>query len=85
MQMMGNMALRVLDLSSNPEVDDEGLESALDALVEGGTRLETLNVGEASLDDRPGEEAGHRISSEGVASIARFVSKSERSRPTLIT
>ena len=71
-------SLRVLDLSSNPGVDDACLGETLDALLEGGTRLETLNVGETNLDAVVEERSG--ITSAGVASIASFVSNSELSR-----
>lgn len=68
-------ALKVLDISSNPGVGDECINEVLDSLLEGGTKLETLNLGEANIDGPPDDD--NRLSGSGVASIASFAFKSE--------
>lgn len=65
--------LRVVDMSSNPGVGDDCIECLLDALLEGGARLETLNIGENNLDGPPDDSS--RVSGNGVAAIASYVSK----------
>ena len=67
--------LKVLDMCSNPGFDDDCVLNVLGALLEGGTRLETLNIGENNIDGAPDETK--RVSESGVASIASFVSKGE--------
>ena len=67
--------LKVLDLCSNPGFGDDCVVNVLGALLEGGTRLETLNIGENNIDGAPDE--AKRVSESGVASIASFVSKGE--------
>lgn len=66
-------SLKVIDMSLNSNVGDECIEFLLDALQDGGTSLETLNIGENNLDGQPDESS--RISGSGVASIATFTSK----------
>ena len=66
--------LKVLDMSSNSGVGDECINEVLNSLLDGGTRLETLNLGESNLDGQPDEIS--RVSGNGVASIVSFVSKS---------
>jgi len=65
--------LRVLDMSSNLGVGDECINKALDAIQEGEAKLDTLNIGETNLDGEPDENT--RVSGDGVASIALFISK----------
>lgn len=67
--------LKVIDVSSNPGVGDECVNLVLDALLEGQTQLETLNIGENNIDGEHDENS--RVSGSGVASIASFVSKSK--------
>ena len=67
--------LKVLDMCSNPGFDDDCVLNVLGALLEGGTRLETLNIGENNIDGAPDENK--RVSENGVASIASFISKGE--------
>ena len=69
-------SLKVLDMSQNPGVGDDCINLILVALLEGGARLETLNLGESNLDGlEPGDSL--RISGGGVFSIASYISKSE--------
>jgi hypothetical protein len=68
--------LTVLDMCSNPGFDDDCVLNVLDALLEGGTRLETLNIGENNINGAPDENK--RLSENGVAAIASFVSKGKR-------
>jgi len=71
-------SLKVVDMSQNPAVGDECIETLLDSLQdEGGCCLETLNLGENNLDGPPDESM--RISDDAVAFIAKFVSNT----PTL--
>ena len=72
----GTTTLKVLDMSGNPGCGDDCINEVLGALLEGESRLETLNLGENNLDGE-GDEDGRRVSGDGVAAIARFVSKSE--------
>jgi hypothetical protein len=65
--------LKVLDLSANPRFDDKCIIEVMDSLHKGGTQLETLNVGE-KFDGGPNESS--RLSSDGISSIAFFISKS---------
>jgi len=65
--------LKVLDMSSNPGVGDDCINDVLDSLLEGETKLETLNLGECNIDGQPDDIC--RVSGSGVASIASFVSK----------
>lgn len=67
--------LKVLDMCSNPGFGDDCVLNVLGALLLGGSRLETLIIGENILDGAPDEDM--RVSESGVASIASFVSKSE--------
>lgn len=73
--LLQTTTLKVLDMSSNPEVGDECISIVMDSLIEGGTRLDTLNLVESKLDGHPDEDTG--ISGCGVASIASFVTKSK--------
>ncbi|KAL3762756.1 hypothetical protein ACHAW5_002261 [Stephanodiscus triporus] len=65
--------LKVLDMYSNPGFGDECVLNVLGALLLGGSRLETLIIGEKILDGAPDEDI--IVSESGVASIASFVSK----------
>jgi hypothetical protein len=62
-------------MSSNSRVGDKCMNVVLDSLMEGGTRLETLNLAESNLGGYPDEDSG--ISRGGVASIASFATKSK--------
>jgi len=65
--------LKVLDMSSNSAVGDECVSEVLESLLEGKTKLETLNIGESNIDGQPDDDS--RVSGSGVASIASFASK----------
>jgi len=69
----GNINLKVLDMSSNNDIGDECINVLLDALQDGETRIETLNIGESNLDGDPDNVS--RIAGDTVASIASFVTK----------
>lgn len=66
-------SLKVLDISSNNGVSDDCINQVLNALLEGGTRLETLYIGENNLDGEPDER--NRVSDRTIFNIASFVSK----------
>lgn len=66
-------SLKVIDVSSNSEVGDGCVNIVLDALLEGRTRIETLNIGENNLDGAP--DGVNRVSGMAVASIASFIRK----------
>lgn len=68
----GSTTLKVLDMSSNPDVNDECIDVILNSF---GTRLETLSIGESNIDGQ--QEGSSKISGRGVFSIASFISKSE--------
>lgn len=71
----GNPALRVLDLTCNPRVDDETVRGILDAILRNGScRLETLNIFEKMEGDADAEIG---ISEGGVDTIVSFVSRSK--------
>lgn len=69
-------SLTVLDMCSNPCFGDDCVLNVLGALLEGGTRLETLNIVENNLDGAPDESRS--VSEQGVASIASFISKGKK-------
>eukprot|EP00571_Detonula_confervacea_P015148 CAMPEP_0172308182 /NCGR_PEP_ID=MMETSP1058-20130122/8865_1 /TAXON_ID=83371 /ORGANISM="Detonula confervacea, Strain CCMP 353" /LENGTH=505 /DNA_ID=CAMNT_0013020545 /DNA_START=37 /DNA_END=1554 /DNA_ORIENTATION=- len=67
---VGNSALRVLDLTANPRVDDETIRGILGAILRNDAcRLETFNVFETLEGDADG------ISESCVGFIASFVSR----------
>lgn len=73
--LMGNSALRVIDLSDNPKVDDETVGGILGPILRnGGCRLETLNIFE-NVEGEADDNIG--ITEKGVDFIASFVSQSE--------
>ncbi|KAL7529663.1 hypothetical protein ACHAXR_003083, partial [Thalassiosira sp. AJA248-18] len=71
--LVGNSALRVVDLTANPRVDDETVRVILGAIMQNsGCRLETLNI----FEKLEGEaDANIGITESGVGFIASFVSK----------
>jgi len=72
----GDPTLRVLDLTSNPGVDDAVVESVLGAISRNGRcKLETLNLLERAEDEA--DAPGIGISESGVETIVSFVSRSE--------
>mmetsp|Transcript_6050 Transcript_6050/g.10457 ORF Transcript_6050/g.10457 Transcript_6050/m.10457 type:complete len:225 (+) Transcript_6050:86-760(+) len=73
--LVGNSALRVVDLTANPRVDDETVRRMLGAILRNsGCRLETLNI----FEKLEGEaDANIGITESGVNFIASFVSQSE--------
>jgi hypothetical protein len=71
----GNSSLKVLDIFGNKGVGDEAIREILAAMLEGGSRLETLNVGENNFgEDFEGEA---RITESGVEAILSYVRRSK--------
>ena len=71
---VGNHSLKVLDLTSNPRVDDDTVREILGAILRNGAcRLETLNIFEK--EEAPPDVPG--ISESGVEFITTFVSRSK--------
>jgi hypothetical protein len=70
----GNESLKVLDVFGNIGVGDEALREVLAAILEGGSKLETLNVGEMNFGDDV--EGASRITESGVEAILSYVRRS---------
>jgi hypothetical protein len=71
----GNDSLKVLDVFGNKGVGDEAIREILAAILEGGSRLETLNVGENNFGEDVEGEA--RVSESGVEAILSYVRRSK--------
>ena len=69
--------LKVVDLSSNDNLGDECIHGALNALLNGQARIETLNIVERGLRDGEPQANITRITGNEVVNIASFVSQSE--------
>ncbi|KAL7521351.1 hypothetical protein ACHAWX_006021 [Stephanocyclus meneghinianus] len=67
----GNDSLKVLDVFANNGVGDEAIKELLGAILEGKSRLETLNVGESNFGDDV--EGVSRVTESGVEAILSFV------------
>jgi hypothetical protein len=70
----GNESLKVLDVFGNIGVGDEALREVLAAILEGGSKIETLNVGEMNFGDDV--EGASRITESGVEAILSYVRRS---------
>lgn len=71
----GNDSLKVLDVFANNGVGDEAIKELLGAILEGKSRLETLNVGESNFGDDV--EGVSRVTESGVDAILSFVRRSK--------
>lgn len=73
----GNGSLKVLDVFGNDGVGDGAIREILGAILEGGSKLETLNVGENNLEDDGDVEGETRITESGVEAILSYVRRSK--------
>ena len=71
----GNSALKVLDVFGNDQVGDEAIREILQAILEGGSMLETVNVGENNFGEDV--EGVARVTESGVEAILSYVRRSE--------
>lgn len=71
----GNPSLKVLDVFGNNGVGDEAIREILGAVLEGGSKLETLNVGENNFGDDV--EGVARVTESGVEAILSYVRRSK--------
>lgn len=71
----GNESLKVLDIFGNSGVGDEAIREVLGAILEGGSKLETLNVGENNFGEDV--QGVPRITESGVEAILSYVRRSE--------
>eukprot|EP00804_Cyclotella_cryptica_P019407 CCRYP_006595-RA/>CCRYP_006595-RA protein AED:0.01 eAED:0.01 QI:154/1/1/1/1/1/2/155/461 len=69
-----NKGLKVLDLSSNFGIDDEGILECIDAMLRGKANLETLNIDCVDAKDN-NDSFTCSISGSGAELIAWFVSR----------